>query len=110
MKIKETKVNLKLRKGDRVRVLTGKDIGKEGNITRVLPDSNRVIVDGVNVAKKHQRQTRATMQAGIIDKDMPISVANVAILCDKCGPTRIGYRFDDDGKKVRVCKKCGADL
>ncbi|HMG27032.1 MAG TPA: 50S ribosomal protein L24 [Acidimicrobiia bacterium] len=108
--MKETKVNLKLRKGDRVRVLTGKDVGKEGNITRVLPDSNRVIVDGINVAKKHQRQTRATMQAGIIDKDMPINAANVAILCDKCGPTRIGYRFDDDDKKVRVCKKCGADL
>ena len=110
MTMKETKVNLTLRKGDRVRVLTGKDIGKEGNITRVLPDSNRVIVDGINVAKKHQRQTRATMQAGIIDKDMPISAANVAILCDKCGPTRIGYRFEDDGKKVRVCKKCGGDL
>ena len=50
------------------------------------------------------------MQAGIIDKDMPINAANVAILCDKCGPTRIGYRFGDDGKKIRVCKKCGADL
>jgi large subunit ribosomal protein L24 len=110
MKMKDTKVNLKIRKGDRVRVLSGKDVGKEGEVTRVLPDSNRVIVDGVNVAKKHQRQTRATMQAGIIDKDMPINVANVAILCDKCGPTRIGYRFDNDGKKVRVCKKCGADL
>jgi large subunit ribosomal protein L24 len=110
MKMKDTKVNLKIRKGDRVRVLSGKDVGKEGEVTRVLPDSNRVIVDGVNVAKKHQRQTRATMQAGIIDKDMPISVANVAIVCDKCGPTRIGYRFDNDGKKVRVCKKCGADL
>jgi large subunit ribosomal protein L24 len=50
------------------------------------------------------------MQAGIIDKDMPINAANVAILCDKCGPTRIGYRFDDDGKKIRVCKKCEGDL
>jgi large subunit ribosomal protein L24 len=108
--MKATKVHLKLRKGDRVRVLSGKDIGKEGEITRVLPDSNRVIIDGINVAKKHQRQTRATMQAGIIDKDMPVSASNVAILCDKCGPTRIGYRFDDDGTKIRVCKKCGGDL
>jgi large subunit ribosomal protein L24 len=108
--MKTAKVRLKLRKGDRVRVLSGKDVGKEGEITRVLPDSNRVIVDGINVAKKHQRQTRATMQAGIIDRDMPISAANVAILCDKCGPTRIGYRFDDDGTKRRVCKKCGEDL
>ncbi len=104
------KTNLRLRKGDRVRVLSGKDVGKEGEITRVLADSNRVIIDGVNVAKKHQRQTRATMQAGIIDKDMPVNASNVAILCDKCGPTRIGYRFDDDGKKIRVCKKCGGDL
>jgi len=104
------KTNLRLRKGDRVRVLSGKDVGKEGEITRVLADSNRVIIDGVNVAKKHQRQTRATMQAGIIDKDMPVNASNVAILCDKCGPTRIGYRFDDDGKRSRVCKKCGGDL
>ena len=110
MKMKDTKVHLKLRKGDRVRVLTGKDIGKEGAITRVLPDSNRVIVDGVNVAKKHQRQSRATMQAGIIDKDMPVDASNVAILCDKCGPTRIGYRIDASGKKARICKKCEGDL
>jgi large subunit ribosomal protein L24 len=107
---KETKPRMKLRKGDRVRVLKGKDVGKEGEITRVLTDSNRLIVDGVNVAKKHQRQTRATMQAGIIDKDMPVDASNVAILCDKCGPTRIGYRFDDQGSRIRICKKCGADL
>jgi large subunit ribosomal protein L24 len=110
MKTKERKERIKLRKGDRVRVLNGKDVGKEGEVTRVLTDSNRVIVDGVNVAKKHQRQTRATMQAGIIDKDMPVDVSNVAILCNECGPTRIGYRFDDQGKKIRVCKKCGGDL
>jgi large subunit ribosomal protein L24 len=101
---------MKLRKGDRVRVLAGKDIGKEGEITRVLRDDDRVIVDGVNVAKKHQRATRATMQGGIIDKDMPVHVSNVAILCSTCGPTRIGYRFDPDGTKVRVCRKCGGDL
>jgi large subunit ribosomal protein L24 len=110
MKAKPTKERIKLRKGDRVRVLKGKDVGKEGEVTRVLTESNRVIVDGVNVAKKHQRQTRATMQAGIIDKDMPVDVSNVAILCDKCGPTRVGYRFTDDGKKIRICKKCEEDL
>ncbi len=101
---------MKLRKGDRVRVLTGKDRGDEGEIMRVLPKENRVIVDGVNVAKKHQRALRATMQAGIIDKDMPLPASNVAILCSNCGPTRIGYRFDDQGKKVRVCRKCEGDL
>ena len=101
---------MKIKKGDRVRVLTGKDRGKEGEVMRAFPAEQRVIVDGVNVVKKHQRARSAVMQAGIIDKDMPINAANVAILCDKCGPTRIGYRFWDDGKKVRVCKKCGGDL
>jgi large subunit ribosomal protein L24 len=101
---------LKLKKGDRVVVLSGKDIGKEGEITRVLPDHQRVIVDGVNVAKRHQKATNATMQGGIIDKDMPIHVSNLAILCASCGASRIGYRIEGDGSKIRVCKKCGKDL
>jgi large subunit ribosomal protein L24 len=101
---------MKLRKGDRVRVLTGKDRGDEGEIMRVFPKENRVIVEGVNVAKKHQRALRATMQAGIIDKDMPMPASNVAILCPTDGPTRIGYRFDEHGNKSRICRKCGGDL
>jgi large subunit ribosomal protein L24 len=101
---------LKVRKGDRVRVLTGKDRGKEGVISRVLPRQNKVIVDGVNVAKRHQKPRTANEPGGIIDKDMPIPVPNVALLCSSCGPTRVGYRFDDDGTKVRVCRKCGGDL
>ncbi len=101
---------MKIRKGDTVQVLTGKDRGKQGEVMRALPGSDKVIVEGVNIAKKHQKPTSATMQGGIIDKDMPIPVANVAILCGSCGPTRIGYRFDNDGTKVRVCKKCGGDL
>jgi large subunit ribosomal protein L24 len=100
---------MKLKKGDRVRVLSGKDLGKEGEITRVIPERDRVIVDGINVAKRHQRATRATMQGGIIDKDMPIHVSNVAIVCSSCGPTRIGYRFEGT-EKIRVCRKCGKDL
>ena len=101
---------MKLKKGDRVKVLTGKDKDDVGEIMRVLPKRNMVIVEGVNVAKKHQRAVRATMQAGIIDRDMPIPVSNVALLCSSCGPTRVGYRFDDMGKKVRVCRKCGGDV
>jgi len=104
------RTKMRLKKGDQVLVLTGKDVGKQGEITRVLPDRNMVIVDGVNVAKKHQRSTKATMQGGIIDKDMPVPASNVAILCPTCGPSRIGYRVDDDGGKFRVCKKCGKDL
>src|ERR671916_2171137 len=102
---------LKIRKGDRVRVLTGKDRGKEGEVMRALPLEGKVIVDGVNVAKKHQRPTKATMQGGIIDKDMPIPVANVAIVCPSCGkPTRVGYKIDASGDKARICKKCGGEI
>src|SRR5215469_3085637 len=101
---------LKIKKGDRVRVLQGKDRGKTGEVTRVLPRQNRVIIDGVNVAKKHQKPTRNTMQGGIIDKDMPVPASNVAVICPKGHPARIGYRFDDEGTKRRVCRKCGADI
>jgi large subunit ribosomal protein L24 len=101
---------MKLKKGDQVQVLAGKDIGKRGSITRVVAESDRVIVDGVNMVKKHQKPTRKTMQGGIIDKEMPIHVSNVALVCPSCGPTRIGYRFSDTGEKVRVCRKCRADV
>ncbi len=100
---------MKLKKGDRVRVLSGKDRGKEGEVMRAFPQKGLVIVDGVNTVKKHQKALRATMQAGIIDKDMPLPVSKVAIVCSNCGPTRVGYRFDGD-TKVRVCRKCGGDL
>ena len=100
---------MKLKKGDRVRVLSGKDRGKEGEIMRAIPQRGMVIVDGVNQVKKHQKALRATMQAGIIDKDMPLPVSKVAIVCSSCGPTRVGYRFDGTNK-VRICRKCGSDL
>jgi large subunit ribosomal protein L24 len=99
---------MKLRKGDHVVVLKGKDRGKDGLVMRVLPQEGKVIVEGVNVVKKHQKATRATMQAGIIDKDMPIDASNVAIL-SKGQPSRIGFRIED-GKKVRVAVKTGEVL
>ena len=104
---------MKVRKGDRVRVLSGKDSGKEGEVMRVLPGEGKVIVEGVNVAKRHQRPTRTTMQGGIIDKDMPLPASAVAVICPVDGPTRVGYRFEDTGtgrRKIRVCRKCGSDL
>ena len=102
---------IKLRKGDRVRVLTGKDRGKEGVIMRVLPKVNKVIVDGVNVAKKHQKARTATSQGGIIDKDMPIPVPNVALLSPSDGkPTKVGYKVLEDGTKIRVCRRTGAEI
>jgi len=101
---------VKLKKGDRVKVIAGKDLGKDGVIMRVLNDKNKVIVEGVNIAKKHQRPTRATMQGGIIDKDMPLHASNVALICGSCGATRVGYRIDDNGQKIRVARRSGKDL
>lgn len=102
---------VKIRKGDRVRVLTGKDRGKEGVVMRVLPSENKVIVEGVNVAKKHQKARSATSQGGIIDKDMPLPVPNVAVLSPSDGkPTRIGYKVLDDGSKIRICRRTGAEI
>ena len=101
---------LKIKKGDRIRVLAGKDRGKEGNVTRVIPKASKIIVDGVNVAKKHQKATRATMQGGIIDKDMPLDVSNVALICPKDGATRVGYKTNAVGEKTRICRKCGQEL
>ncbi|CAM8644828.1 RplX Ribosomal protein L24 [Acidimicrobiia bacterium] len=102
---------MKIRKGDRVQVLTGKDRGKTGTVTRAIPERGKVIVDGVNIAKKHQKPTSQTNTGGIIDKEMPIQVANVAVICNACAkPTRIGFRFEADGTKVRICRKCEGDL
>jgi large subunit ribosomal protein L24 len=104
---------MKLKKGDRVQVLQGKDRGKQGAVMRALPTADKVIVDGVNVAKRHQRATSATRQGGIIDKFMPLPASAVAIVCPTDGPTRVGYRMEDTGtgvRKVRICRKCGADL
>ncbi|MGO8721258.1 MAG: 50S ribosomal protein L24 [Acidimicrobiales bacterium] len=101
---------MRIKKGDRVQVLTGKDRGKVGEVMHVLPARNRVIVDGVSVAKRSTKAKRGTMQGGIIDKDMPIDASTVAIVCAQCGPTRIGVRIDDQGRKIRVCRKCGGDL
>jgi large subunit ribosomal protein L24 len=102
---------MKLKKGDRVKVLQGKDRGKEGVIMRVLPGVDKVIVEGINVAKKHQKATRATMQGGIIDKDMPMPASSVAVISPSDGkPTRVAFRFDDQGNKVRICARTKVDL
>jgi large subunit ribosomal protein L24 len=104
---------VKLKKGDKVRVLSGKDRGKEGVIMRAIPSTGKVIVDGVNVAKRHAKATSKVRQAGIIDKDMPLPASSVAIVCPTDGPTRIGYRFEEGPAgtvKIRICRKCGADL
>lgn len=101
---------LKIRKGDRVVVLSGKDKGKEGVVQTALPADGKVIVEGVNTAKRHQKSRTATESGGIVDKDMPIQVSNVAVISPKDGkPTRVGYKVVD-GKKIRICKRTGEEI
>ena len=97
---------MKIRKGDTVLVIAGKDKGKEGTVERVLPKEEKVIVTGVNTAKRHQQARRANESSGIIDKDMPIHVSNV-MLVHKGKPVRVGYRVEADGSKVRIARPSG---
>ena len=102
---------LKIKKGDRVVVLTGKDRGKEGVVLHSLPAEGKVVVEGVNTARRHRKARSATDQGGILDIDMPIQASNVAVVSPGDGkPTRVGYRIDASGTKTRVCKRTGAEL
>jgi large subunit ribosomal protein L24 len=98
---------MRIRKDDTVVIIAGKDRGKKGKVRRALPREDRVIVEGLNMIKRHSRARRATRQAGIIELEAPLRVSNVMLICSKCGsPTRVNFRFLDDGKKVRVCNSC----
>lgn len=100
-----------VKKGDTVKVLAGRDKGKEGQIVEARPKENRVIVEKVNLVKRHQKPTEDLPDGGIITKEAPIHVSNVMIICKSCKkPTRTAKKFLDNGKKVRTCKHCGATL
>jgi len=101
---------MKIRKGDRVKVLTGKDKGKEGDVITVHPAAGKVTVEGINVAKRHQKATRSMQQGGIIDKAMPIDVSNVSLVDRDGNTTRIGYRIGADGTKTRIARSSGGEL
>ncbi len=97
----------KLKKGDHVIVLSGRDKGKEGDITKVLPSAGRALVSGVNMVIRHTRQTQ-TSQGGRLSKEVPINLSNIALVDPKDGgPTRVGFKFLEDGTKVRFAKKSG---
>ncbi len=105
---------LKIKKGDTVEVLSGKDRGKQGRVVNVYPNRARVMVEGVNQVKRHEtvRPTKSGggMQGGIITKEMPLDISNVAVVCPSCGkPTRVGHAMGPDGKE-RVCKQCGGKI
>jgi len=102
---------LKIKKGDRVQVISGKDRGKQGKVLRSFPRERRVIVEGVNLVKRHTRPSQDNPQGGIVTKEAPIHVSNVALICASCNrPVRVAYRFDSEGNKRRFCRKCGADI
>ena len=107
---------MKIKKGDLVQVITGKDKGKQGKVIRALPREDRVLVEGVNRVKKHTKvgqNNRGSKTGGIITTEAPIHVSNVMLVVDKDGkkvPTRVGYRFDEDGNKIRVARRTGEDI
>ncbi len=104
------KMRTKLKKNDKVRVIAGKDKGKEGTIISFVPEKNRVIVEGVRVIKKHVKAS-ATTKGGIVEKEAPIHISNVMLICPHCNqPTRVGIKFLESGEKVRYCKKCGETI
>lgn len=102
---------MSVRTDDEVVVTTGKDAGRRGRITRVLPEQNRVVVEGVNMVKRHLRRQPNSLQAGIVDMPAPLSRANVMLICPSCNePTRVSHADLPDGTHVRVCKNCGETI
>jgi large subunit ribosomal protein L24 len=97
-----------IRKNDNVVVTTGKDRGKRGRVVRVVPDKNRLVVEGVNIIKRHTKANpQRNIKGGVVEREAPLHASNVQLVCPECGkPTRIGKKILGDGRKVRVCRKC----
>ncbi len=100
-----------VRRGDTVGVIAGKERGKRGKVLRVLQDKDRVIVEKINMVKKHQRPTPKVRQGGIIEREGPLHLSNVLLVCSRCDrPVRTGTKILGDGRKMRVCKRCGESI
>ena len=98
---------LNIKKNDMVKILAGKDSGKTGKVLKVFPGANRAIVQGINFVVKHQRKTKQDDQGGMVHKESPLSISNLAVVCKGCNqPTRVGRDILTDGSKVRYCRKC----
>ncbi len=99
---------LPVRRNDLVMVIAGKDSGKRGKILKVIPKTSAVVVERINIVKRHTRPGRASQQGGIVEKEAPLHISKVMIICSRCDrPVRTGHSFLADGRKVRVCKQCG---
>ena len=100
-------MSMRIKKNDQVRVISGKNKGKEGKILRNIPSKDMIVVEGINVVSRHVKPSQKNPQAGIIKQEAPIYAAKVMLICPQCGAaTRVGSSFLESGKKVRVCKKC----
>ena len=98
---------MKIRKEDNVLVIAGKDKGKKGKVRFVYPKQNRVLIEGVNMIKTHSKARQQVRQAGLIEREAPIALSNVMLVCTRCSkPARIGFKVLDDGRKVRICRSC----
>ncbi|MFN8532071.1 MAG: 50S ribosomal protein L24 [Dehalococcoidia bacterium] len=97
----------RVKSGDTVLITNGREKGKQGKVSRVIPKEHRVVIEGHNIVRRHQKATGVARQAGIIDKEAPLDISNVMVICPNCGkPTRIGYQIDEQGQKSRQCKQC----
>ncbi|PKL08724.1 MAG: 50S ribosomal protein L24 [Spirochaetae bacterium HGW-Spirochaetae-7] len=105
----EVQLKTKLKKEDLVQVISGKEKGKQGKIVKIDREKNRAIIQGVNMVKKAMKKKSQNDRGGIIEIEAPVRLCNMMIVCKKCGPTRMGYKFEGDAKK-RVCRKCGEAL
>ncbi|HXM88610.1 MAG TPA: 50S ribosomal protein L24 [Candidatus Acidoferrales bacterium] len=98
----------KIKKNDTVMVVAGRDRGKTGKVMRVLPDRGRVVIERLNIVKRHSKPRGAQSPGGIVEKEAPLDISNVMIFCDRCNaPVRVGVKTADDGTRNRVCRKCG---
>ena len=113
-----SEIKIKIKQGDNVRVIAGKDAGKTGTVQRVLPDEGRVVVEKVNMIKRHTKPRPAprasgqqVIPGGVIEREAPLHISNVQLICPACGkPSRVGFRINSDGNKVRVCRACDKDV
>jgi large subunit ribosomal protein L24 len=104
-------VKLHVKKDDMIKVIAGKERGKTGKVLRVFPAKNRVVVESLNVVKRHTRPSQLNPEGGIVEKEAPLSISNVMLVCGSCNePTRTGVRRLEDGSKTRYCKKCNASV
>ena len=104
-------IKYKIKKNDQVMVISGREKGKTGRVIRVIPENAKIVIEKLNMVKRHTKVSQKVKQGGIIEKEAPIDISNVMLICERCkGPVRVGKKILEDGKGVRYCKKCGDTL